>query len=128
MRERILEQGRKRMTHGEKKIAKIVEELTMYFFTMGADKIESGIERDGNLMKITFRANYDPEVRDQLSVLEEYLNEPKNEGMEDFYWELAGSGDPGETSQLLLVGMMIDKAEIIIGEEAVSIVIFKELD
>ena len=128
MRERILEQGRKRMTHGEKKIAKIVEELTMYFFTMGADKIESGIEREGNLMKITFRANYAPEERDRLYVLEEYLNEPKNEGMEDFYWELAGSGDPGETSQLLLVGMMIDKAEIIIGEEAVSIVIFKELD
>ena len=43
------------MTHGEKKIAKIIEELTMYFFTMGSDRIQSGIERNGNKVKITVR-------------------------------------------------------------------------
>ena len=116
------------MTHGEKKIAKIIEELTMYFFTMGSDRIQSGIERDGNRVKITFASNYDPDNQEKLHHLEKYLNEPKNEGMEDFYWELAGSGDPGETSQLLLVGMMIDQAEITIGDAEVSLVLYKELD
>ena len=62
-----------------------------------------------------------------MSSLEKYLNEPKNEGLEDFYWELAGSGDPGETIQLLLVGMMIDKAEIKIDENRVKIILYKEL-
>jgi len=47
--------------------------------------------------------------------------------MEDVYWELAGSGDPGESSQLLLVGMMIDKADINIGEDKVSLVLYKEI-
>ena len=116
------------MTHGEKKIAKIIEELTMYFFTMGSDRICSGIERDGNNVKITFSSNYDTVNQDRIHNLEKYLNEPKNEGMEDFYWELAGSGDPGESSQLLLVGMMIDQAEITIGESEVSLVLYKELD
>lgn len=116
------------MTHGEKKIAKIIEELTMYFFTVEADYIQSGIERNANQVKITFQANFNPEYHDRVLVLEKYLNEPKNEGMEDFYWELAGSGDPGETSQLLLVGMMIDKAEITIGDAEVSLVLYKELD
>ncbi len=116
------------MTHGEKKIAKIIEELTMYFFTMGGDSIHSGIERKGNQVKITFDANFDPYNEHKIHALEKYLNEPKNEGMEDFYWELAGSGDPGESSQLLLVGMMIDKAEITIGKEKVSLVLYKELD
>ena len=116
------------MTHGEKKLAKIVEELTMYFFTMGGNRIQSGIEKNGNQGKITFSANYDPANRERIHALEKYLNEPKNEGMEDFYWELAGSGDPGESSQLLLVGMMIDKADITIGDSEVSLVLHKEID
>ena len=45
--------------------------------------------------------------------------------MEDIYWELAGSGDPGETSQLLLLGMMIKKAEIEIDEKEVRLKLYK---
>ncbi|MDE7008792.1 MAG: hypothetical protein K2P07_11665 [Lachnospiraceae bacterium] len=47
--------------------------------------------------------------------------------MEDIYWELAGSGDPGETSQLLLLGMMIKKAEIEIDEKEVRLKLYKPL-
>lgn len=116
------------MTHEEKKIGKIVEELTMYFFSIGAQRIQSCIERDGNDVRIKMEANYDKEYRDSLDTLVEYLNEPKNEGLEDYYWELAGSGDPGEASQLLLVGMMIDKADIHIGEEELSLVLYKHME
>ena len=35
------------MIHERKKIARIVEELTLFFFALGADKIQSGIEEDG---------------------------------------------------------------------------------
>lgn len=115
------------MTHEEKKIGKIVEELTMYFFSIGADKITSGIERTGNQVIIRFESNYKKEYGYKLDSLEEYLNEPKNEGMEDIYWELAGSGDPGESSQLLLLGMMLDKAEVDIEENKVSLRLYKEL-
>ena len=116
------------MTHGEKKIAKIVEELTMYFFAVGARNIKSGIAVEGTHAVITFQADYKEEERYRFEKMEEYLNETKNEGIEDFYWELAGSGDPGETSQLLLIGMMIDKAEITVTDEEVSLVLYKELD
>lgn len=100
------------MVHEEKKAAKIVEELTMFFFTVGADKMHSGIERTKEEFAITFCSDYLPEYERKIDKLEEYLSEPKNEGMEDIYWELAGSGDPGESSQLLLVGMMIDGFEM----------------
>ena len=115
------------MTHEEKKVAKIVEELTVFFFAIGADSMESGIKRDGNQVTITFGANYLAEYEDKIASLEKYLNEPKNEGIEDIYWELAGSGDPGETSQLLLIGMMIDRAEIVHGENRVELTLYKEL-
>ena len=54
------------------------------------------------------------------------LNKEKNDGLEDIYWELAGSGDPGETSQLLLIGMMIDRAEIKIEETRVEVKLYKK--
>lgn len=105
------------MRHTGKKIVKIVEELTMFFISIESDKMESSIEREGNQYVIRFHSKYNPEYRNNLDSLEKYLNTPRNEAMEDIYWELAGSGDPGETSQLLLVGMMIDRADVVIHEE-----------
>lgn len=114
------------MVHEEKKVAKIIEELTMFFFTVGADEIETRIKRDENSDFIWISANFDPEYRDELNYLNEFLHEEKNDGLEDIYWELAGSGDPGETSQLLLIGMMIDKAEIEITDTRVELKLYKK--
>lgn len=116
------------MTHGRKKVTKIIEELTIYFFTMGAQKVESSIELDGDWAIIRFHSDYDNAQKVHVDKLHTYLNEPKNEAMEDFYWELAGAGDPGEGSQLILVGMMLDKAEINIGENEVSLVLYKHFN
>lgn len=113
------------MRHEEKKVAKIVEELTMYFFSIGGDKISSSIEKSAAGEKITFRANYDLQYEDSIQYLEECLNEEKNEGMEDIYWELAGSGDPGESSQLILIGMMIDSHEVHRYGNEVEIIMYK---
>lgn len=115
------------MVHEEKKLGKIVEELTMFFFSVGANNIYSQIERKGQQVVISFESDYAPEYADNLQALPKYLNEPKNEGMEDIYWELAGSGDPGEGSQLLLIGVMIDKAEIFIEEKFVHLRLYKDI-
>lgn len=113
------------MVHEERKIAKIAEELTVYFFALGADTIESKIQREENRAVIFVKANYKSEYEERLGQLDKYLNGPKNDGIEDVYWELAGSGDPGETSQLLLVGMMIDRADIKVQEGYVVMELYK---
>lgn len=100
------------MTYEEKKISKIVEEMTMYFFVNGADNISTHIEKSDEKVTITFKANFNPEHKSILEELDENLNCPKNDGIEDIYWELAGSGSSGEANQLLLIGMMIDQANI----------------
>ncbi len=115
------------MIHEEKKVGKIVEELTMFFFSVGANSISSHVKREGKMVIINFASNYDPAQRERLAYLDKYLNEPKNEGMEDIYWELAGSGDPNETSQLLLLGMMLDKAEVTIEEDKAYLKLYKEM-
>ena len=113
--------------HVRKKIGKIVEELTMYFFAVGAKTIESKIEKNDKLFTIHFSADYDPGFNENLKSLDKYLNEPKNDSVEDIYWELAGSGDPGESSQLLLLGMMLDKAEVDISDDKIYLKLYKEL-
>lgn len=113
------------MTHEEKKTAKIVEELTMFFFALEATYIDTRIEREENRSSIKVEADFNPAYADKLSNLDQYLNGKKNDGMGDIYWELAGSGDPGETSQLLLIGMMIDRAEISIKENRVNLTLFR---
>lgn len=115
------------MVHEEKKVGKIIEELTMFFFAIGADKIQTGIEKSDKQVIIEFKANYNPAYADRVERLSQFLNEEKNEGMEDIYWELAGSGDPGETSQLLLVGMMIEKADVCVRETEVELRLYKEM-
>lgn len=115
------------MVHEEKKVGKIIEELTMFFFAIGADRIQTGIEKSDKQVVIEFKANFNPEYADRVERLNQFLNEEKNEGMEDIYWELAGSGDPGETSQLLLIGMMIDKADICVRETEVELRLYKEM-
>lgn len=115
------------MTHNEKKLANIVEELTMFFFAIGAKDVTSAIHVENNGADIEMAADYQEEYRERVDALVKYFNEPKNEGLEDFYWELAGSGDPGESSQLLLIGMMVDTADIEIQNSRVKIRLHKIL-
>lgn len=115
------------MLHEEKKITKIIEELTIFFFSIGATDVSSHIECKGKQGKITFRSNYDTAYERKLNCIKDMLSKQKAEYVEELYWELAGSGDPGETSQLLLIGMMVDQAEIIREDGYVTIHLDKSL-
>ena len=115
------------MIHERRKVAKIVEELTIFFFSVGATKMTSSIEYDGSMANIHFQSDFEPENKYKVKELEKYFNEPKNAGMEDIYWELAGTSDPGEPGELLLLGMMIDRAELNIGETTAELKLHKDL-
>lgn len=115
------------MEHIEKKTAKIVEELTSYFFSIGATTIESKIEMQESHMKIVFRANYLQEYEDEITYLRNCLdNDQKNDGIEDVYWELVGSGTSGGSSELLLLGMLVDAFELKKTDDEVELLLYKE--
>lgn len=114
------------MIHEEKKVAKIIEELTLFFFSVGGDKMSSKIEMEKERITIRFRSNYSEEYEEDIAYLEEYLNnEQRNAGIGDIYWELAGSSDPLESSQLLLLSMMIDGHEIHRFEQEIEVCLYK---
>jgi len=116
------------MSPDEKKLANIIEELTRFFFSIGAKDICTKVHVDDHYAEIEITSDYQREYSDRLDSLEKYFNEPKNEALEDFYWELTGTGDPGESSQLLMVGMMIDRADVEIGEDQVRVKLYKKIE
>lgn len=114
------------MIHENKKLAKITEELSMFFFSIGGDDQLIRIKlRDGGA-EIFFESNYKAEYSHKLESMDRLIHSERDDGVEDIFWELAGSGDPGESSQLLLVGMMIDKADVEILPEKVKLHLFKK--
>ncbi len=116
------------MLHVEKKLAKIVEELTLFFFGLGGSDIHSTIKKVGHKAFISFKSNYNKQLEYKLEDIEAILKGQKNEGIEDIYWELVGSGDPGETSQLWLIGIMVDGATIIREKDYITIELCKYLN
>ncbi len=114
------------MLEEQRKLVRIIAELTMFFLGIGAEHISSSIERAGTKGKIVFHADYRPGCEEKLRELDK-LREQRNDGIEDIYWELAGAGNHGQTSELMLVGMMVDKAEVTVADGTVDLTLYKEL-
>ncbi|MCI9338864.1 MAG: hypothetical protein HFH93_15305 [Lachnospiraceae bacterium] len=114
------------MLEEQRKLVRIIAELTMFFLEIGAEHISSNVDREGAEERISFRADYRPGCEDKLKEMQKCLSEQRNDGIEDIYWELAGSGNHGQTTQLMLVGMMIDRAEVSIGDGFVELTLHKK--
>lgn len=115
------------MIHHNKKLLKITEELSMFFFSIGGDDQYFRIQLLPDHALITFESTYDPQYAQKLQTMDKLINSDYDDGMEDAYWELAGTGDPGESTQLLLVGMMVDEAEVEIAPNRVYVKMKKRL-
>ena len=113
------------MHHEQEKAGKIVAELSMYFMALGATRVDSSIVLEDRHGRIAFEANYPPEQEEKLQELK-CLNQQRNNGIEEIYWELAGVGSHGDSSQLLLVGTMIDRAEISVENGIARLALYKD--
>lgn len=111
------------MKHNKKRVSKIVDELIAYFFTMGATHINVNLKEKSDYYKISLKSNYTTKDNEKIEKLKKYLKCDKQEEIEEYYWELAGDCDVD--SELILVGMMTDKAEIDISEDMIEVVLYR---
>jgi uncharacterized tellurite resistance protein B-like protein len=105
--------------HIKKRIAKIVDELVTYFFSMGATDISINVKEEKGFFKIILATNYLKKDEEKINKLIKYLKCAKQEEMEEYYWELTGDSDVDE--ELILVGMMTDEAELDIEEDKIEV-------
>ena len=117
------------MNYTAKKMSKIIDEMTGFFLRMGADDIQMELRKlsEGFQLKIT--SNYLPGQRERLEDLNRFLTvKEKDEGLEEFFWQVAGVSSFGSDSEIHLIGQMIDQAEVQIGERTVAVTLFKKFD
>ena len=115
------------MKHVEKRIARMVDELVTFFTAIGGDDISIRLTKKEDQYMLQMTSTYDPAMRKKVDNLYKTLNAPKNQGLEEFYWELAGESAFGHDSELHLIGQMIDSAQIDIEDGLVSIRLYKSL-
>lgn len=117
------------MNTTRKRICKIANELTNFFFNVGSDAVEITIKQCGNGYELLLHSGYAPQYCKEVHDLNRFLaRQEKNEGLEEIYWELAGISTLGQDSELHLIGQMIDRAEIHITGQDVSLTLFKQMD
>ena len=111
------------MKHIKKRVCKIIDELITYFFVIGATNIDINLQEKEDHYKILLRGNYTTKDKSKIEKLVKYLKCDKQEEMEEYYWELAGESDVD--TELTLVGMMTDNAEINISEDMIEVVLYR---
>ena len=111
-----------------RKMNKIVDELFTFLSTVGADNIKLQLKKEPDRYELAIHSNYDPALRRKIERLEEMMHPAdRYEGLEDFYWELAGNGGEMQDSELQLVAQMVDGAQFAIHESDVFIQLYKLL-
>lgn len=100
------------MRHEASKVSRIIDELNSYYLNKGARKINISIEELDDQYKIFFEVCCITCSEEELDELRELLNESRQPEVEAYYWTLTSEPSDVENSELSLIGMMVDKAEI----------------
>ncbi|GAB6101929.1 hypothetical protein JCM16138_11520 [Thermococcus atlanticus] len=114
------------MDEEPKKVAKIVDELVTFCLYHGARRMSIHITDDGEGFMIHLHVEGidrdDPLARELLKL----LSLPKHAEISEYYWTLMGEVE--EDSELSLVGMMTDRAEIEFEGNSLRLLLYRKKD
>jgi len=105
------------------KTLRITGDLMLYCHHHGATELTTSIAEGDGI--ITYVINAFPVyiTDEQLEGLTKRLNAPRQREIEQDYWELMGESE--DFSELTLVGMLCDKADIVYDEKKLSFTILR---
>jgi hypothetical protein len=105
------------------KTLRISGDLMLYCHHHGATELNAGIiERDG-IITYTVSAYPVNITKKQLDALTLRLNAPRQRDIEQDYWELMGESE--DFSELTLVGMLCDEANIVYENRSLTFIILR---
>ena len=111
------------MKHEIRRISKILDELITFCFLHGTKDMDISIKNHEDYFKIKINTDTIDCSDEKVIRLKELLDYPRQEEMEEYYWELAGECD--FDTELSLVGMMVDKAEVHFEGSSLSITLYR---
>lgn len=98
------------MKNEHKKNIKLVNEIMLLCFKLGADNINIDFKTIENKSIITINAKIISLSNNDLKIIKNLLSTPRRKDMEEYYWNL--NGDDENNYELSLVGMMTDEVHV----------------
>ncbi|WP_040215306.1 hypothetical protein [Clostridium polynesiense] len=89
---------------------KILNELINFCMHHGASDLDIKIKDNPSEIYIQIHTTAEGIDENTIKTLKKYLSAPRQHEVESYYWEL--SGEDEADSELTLVGMMTDEAEV----------------
>ena len=106
-----------------KRVSRIIDELSTHFLAENPSKMNVTVDNLFDRFKITFEVS-DVEYSDlEVQAMHKVLNEPRLPAVEAYYWSL--SSESPDDSEIGLIGMMIDKAEITFSNSTLNVYIHR---
>lgn len=109
----------------QQKMSRVIDELGAVLFSCGAVKLSLTLKKEPEGLRLLVSSNYTPENRPRLERLSRLLQpEIRDPALAETFWELAGADLAHDTSELALVGQILDDAHVEIGEDRVDMDLF----
>jgi hypothetical protein len=112
------------MIHEKQRITKIINEMTLFFFSMGATNISTNIRTEKEETVITLESNFKGDQKKNIEKLVKCMKIPKQEGMEEYYWGL--TGECNIDTELSVVGMMTDRTDMEIKGDQIKLILYRK--
>ena len=107
----------------EKKL-KIINELITLFHKLGTDDVHVDLKTNDYKSEFLISGLVKNISNEEISRLKKILNTPRQHEVEQYYWNLNGSTELN--CELMLVGMMIDIADINYDDQILSLHLIRE--
>jgi hypothetical protein len=109
-----------------RKMTKVIDELIVFFISAGSGGVRIDLEKQQDGYELSLESNYDPAQRKKIDDLDRFFNNAqRNEGLEEFFWQLAGVSGLGQDTELHLIGQMVECRKLEIKDDSVSLVLYK---
>ncbi|SFI15057.1 hypothetical protein SAMN05192551_10752 [Tindallia magadiensis] len=104
------------------KTIKVIDELIAYFFSHQIDNFSVDVHYGQKQVKIMLQGTC---LRrpDDLDQLDEVLNAPRQDELEDYYWSLLG--ESRSYQELNLLGSLVDCADVLYEDEKLYVTVFR---
>ncbi len=110
------------MKYRVEKDMKILDELVGFCYKRGAKEVDVHLDfkEDSTVIIVETTANF---LESDLQMLDELIHAKRQPEVEMYYWQVSGEERLGD--ELLLTGMMIDKAEVSYEHEKLVLKIYR---
>lgn len=104
---------------------KIISEIIGFFLDVGIKSIYVDLDektvKNTTIIQISGIVKHN--IEEEIKELKKALASPREESTEEYFWELVGGESHPE--ELVLVGMMIDKSEVVCENERLSVKLYR---